>query len=314
MNKACSLIILCAVLSACGGPAQGRVTPTATIPVDATSIAQTATNLPTLVPSPTDTQLPSATPETRLSVERWQEWPVVPVVQPEMKVVFERGLTVGNNPVVFMKIGDGEISTAWFLTQYDLDSSNYHLGTHTDLLPVIQQFQGSFGRVGLAAGRGFDTTIILGPAPGGTQGCTPREARLDCELRTTHPAFALLSLGTNQVWHPNVFEAELQQIIERLLQAQVVPVLSTKADNLEGDFRINQIIAQLAYEYNLPLWNFWAAVQPLPEHGLQADREHLTYADSDFSNPLNFQSAWPWRNLTALQTLDAVYRAVTNQP
>ena len=124
----------------------------------------------------------------------------------------------------------------------------------------------------------------------------------------------MISMGTNQVWQPAVFETELQQIVERLLQAEVVPILSTKADNLEGNYRINTIIARLAYKYNLPLWNFWRAVQPLPAHGMQADHEHLTYAFSDFSNPINFQYAWPLRNLTALQVLDSVYRGVTSQP
>jgi len=64
----------------------------------------------------------------------------------------------------------------------------------------------------------------------------------------------------------------------------------------------------------LPLWNFWRAVQPLPSHGLQPDNEHLTYAYSDFSNLINFQFAWPWRNLTALQVLDSVYQGVSSQP
>jgi hypothetical protein len=121
-------------------------------------------------------------------------------------------------------------------------------------------------------------------------------------------------MGTNQVWQPEVFEPGLRKIIERLLKAGVVPILSTKADNLEGNQRINTIIARLAYEYNLPLWNFWRVVQPLPAHGMQADNEHLTYAYSDFSNPFSFQYAWPWRNLTALQVLDSVYRGVSSQP
>jgi hypothetical protein len=153
----------------------------------------------------------------------------------------------------------------------------------------------------------------LAPVPPGTKDCNPGETALDCELRVNHPSFAIVSLGTYQVWRPEVFEPGLRQIIERLLQAEVVPILSTKADNLEGNQRINTIIARLAYEYNLPLWNFWRAVQPLPGNGLQADHEHLTYSFSDFSNPFNFQSAWPWRNLTALQVLDSVYRGVTGQ-
>jgi hypothetical protein len=258
--------------------------------------------------------VPNSSPDTRLSPDDWQNWPVVPTVSPEMKVLFQHGLAKGNNPAAFSKIGDGEISTVWFLTQYDMDSINYRLGSHTELEPVIKHFSGSFGRVGPAAGRGYNTTIILGPVLAGTKDCNPGEAHLDCELRVYHPSFAIISLGTNQIWEPEVFEPGLRQIVEGLLQAEVVPILSTKADNKEGNYRINTIIARLAYEYNLPLWNFWRVVQPLPSHGLQADNEHLTYAYSDFSNPINFQFAWPWRNLTALQVLDSVYQGVTSQP
>jgi hypothetical protein len=61
----------------------------------------------------------------------------------------------------------------------------------------------------------------------------------------------------------------------------------------------------------MPLWNFWAAIQPLPGHGLQPDLEHLTYSGiNDFDDPAALQSAWTVRNLTALQFLDAVWRSV----
>ena len=90
----------------------------------------------------------------------------------------------------------------------------------------------------------------------------------------------------------------------------VVPIVGTKADNLEGDHRINHIVACLAQEYDVPLWNFWAAIQPLPNHGLQPDLEHLTYGVPDFSNSKAMQTAWTVRNLTALQALDAVWRGV----
>lgn len=318
MKKTCLLVLFFAFLTACevsvggevpvGGAGTTASPATATGPVDLPTVLSFPEGTPTV------TFIPSSTPDTRLSPERWQEWPVLPIVRPEMKVIFQRGIEFGNNPTAFSKIGDGEISTVWFLTQYDLAPSNYHLGSYTDLQFVIKHFSGSFGRVGLAAGRSYNTTIILGPVSAGMQECNPGESHLDCELRIHHPSFAFISLGTNQVWRPEIFESELRLIIERLLEADVVPILATKADNLEGDYRINQIIAQLAYEYNLPLWNFWLAVQPLPQHGLQDDMEHLTYADSDFSNATDMLSAWPWRNLTALQVLDSVYHAVTGHP
>ena len=321
-----TLVLLCAFLVACGAPGWGTQAPPASTPTTRNIVAPIVSPIPTVrmidtsaatsseLPTSTASPIPSSTPYTRLSPEDWQNWPVVPTISPEMKTLFRHGVALGNNPAAFSKVGDGEISTVWFLTQYDMGPSNYHLGSHTELQSVIEHFSGSFGRVGSAAGRGYNTTIILGPVLAGTKGCNPGESHIDCELRVHHPSFAVISLGTNQIWEPEIFEPGLRQIVQRLLQAEVVPILSTKADNKEGNFRINTIIARVAYDYDLPLWNFWRAVQPLPAHGLQSDNEHLTYAYSDFGNPINFQYAWPWRNLTALQVLDSEYRGVTSQP
>jgi hypothetical protein len=308
-----SLVFVLGTLTACGVSPRAGIS-TTVLPAIITKTPLLPTDTPTIAPSPAETQIPSPTPNTRIPPVRWQEWPVIPTVQPEMTAIFQRGVDLGNNPLAFTKIGDGEISTVWFLSQYDDPPPSYHLGIYTDLQSVINRFSGSFGHVSLAAGAGFNTAIILGLAPAGTPGCQPGETRLSCELNTYHPSFALLSLGTNQVWQPNVFESGMQQIIEILLKAGVVPILSTKADNLEGNFHINRIIARLADKYNLPLWNFWLAVQPLPEHGLQPDLEHLTFTESDFNNPKAFQFAWPIRNLTALQVLSAVSQVLTSKP
>ena len=100
-------------------------------------------------------------------------------------------------------------------------------------------------------------------------------------------------------------------MIEFTLSQGITPVLATKADNLEGDHQINEIIAQLAWEYDLPLWNFWAAVQPLNQHGLTEDGFHLTHGSNFFFDvPLGYRSGWTLRNLTALQTLDSLRRAL----
>jgi hypothetical protein len=312
MKRDFFLVLLGVILAACNGNNRSVVTPVPTT-LNFTATASVAVTQ-TAILIPTSTFTPTPTSIQRLTPDEWQKWPVVPEVLPEMRAEYERGLAMGDNPAAFSKIGDGEISTVWFLTQYDSDPENYRLGPYTDLLPVIKHFSGSFGWVGSAAGRGYDTTIILGPVLAGTQVCNPHETHLDCELRVHRPSFAIISMGTNQIHQAEIFQPELKQIIQKLLAAGVVPILSTKADNREGDYRINWIIASLAYEYNLPLWNFWLAVQPLPDHGLQADNEHLTYAYPDFGNPANFQFAWPWRNLTALQVLGAVYRSVSGQP
>jgi len=273
-------------------------------------------------PSPTNTSQPatlqvpaeaSLTPHS-VACADWQLLPVIPVVGESVRELYERGQAAGNNPRAFSKIGDGEIAAAWFLADFDLDGDFYDLGPHQNLLPVIEYFEGSFGRIGVAARRGFNTRRILDPSARDLELCESDESPLTCELRLHRPAFAILSLGTNQVWQPDEFVGGMRQILDILLSQNVVPILSTKGDNLEGDHRINQTIACLAQEYNVPLWNFWSAIQLLPDHGLQPDLEHLTYGINDFDDSDAMQSAWTVRNLTALQVLDAVRMTLTVQP
>ena len=91
----------------------------------------------------------------------------------------------------------------------------------------------------------------------------------------------------------------LRQIVDIIIQAGALPVLSTKADNVEGDHSINRVTAEVAYEYDIPLFNFWLAADYLPNHGLDPERENV-YLIPD---------AWDERSFTALRTLDAILRA-----
>jgi hypothetical protein len=239
-----------------------------------------------------------------LQPEAWQSWDVLPTLSPTALAIYRRGLEMGNNPQAFSKVGDGEISAAWFLTDFDLGHEFYELGSYSGLETTIEYFAGSFSRQGMAAHRGFNAQRVLDPSLADPRLCQLNETPLDCELRLNHPSFAMISMGTNQVWQPEEFETGMRQIIETLIEHGVVPVLSTKADNLEGDGRINLTIARLAVEYDLPLWNFWSTVQSLPEHGLQKDEEHLTYYPNIFTDPEAMKHAWPVRNLSALQLLE----------
>ena len=90
----------------------------------------------------------------------------------------------------------------------------------------------------------------------------------------------------------------------------VIPILATKADNLEGDHSLNEVIARVAFQYDIPLWNFWAAVQSIPFKGLTEDKFHLTFGKNYFDDPVEMENAWPIRNLTALQAIDAVWLAM----
>lgn len=284
----------------------------------AVALPATATAAPTATISPTSAVTPSAsaaaatastaTPPDVRDPLQWKSWPVIPGWTAGARDIFTRGLALGNDSTRFSKIGDCETSAAWFLADFDGGPERYSLGEYAALSSVIEHFKGSFGRTSLAARPGATAASLLTPLWADPKQCNPSETPLDCELRLNKPAFTFLLVGSNDVPHRERFEENLRKVIERTIELGVVPVLATKADNLEGDDSLNATMARLAVEYDLPLWNFWAAVQPLPDHGLQPDAVHLTWASNRFDQVDNMRRAWPVRNLTALQTLAALWR------
>jgi hypothetical protein len=236
---------------------------------------------------------------------------VIPSASSRMRDVYQRGLGLGNNPRAFSKIGDCNSVNPFFLTPFD-NPRDYQLsGPYASLQETIATFAGSFSRGSLAAFDGFSAATILDSNWTNRRVCQAGESPLACEYRIHRPSIAIISLGTNSVWQTDAdYEASLRRIIEFSLDRGVVPILSTKADDLEGGGRFNQIVARLASEYDLPLWNFQLAVQGLPNFGLKADNFHLTWGAQVFTRPEDLQTGWQFRNLTALQALDAVWRAV----
>ena len=100
----------------------------------------------------------------------------------------------------------------------------------------------------------------------------------------------------------------LRRVITQLLDAGVVPILATKADNREKDDRINRDMALLASEYDLPLWNFWAALSDLPDRGLYT-RDDRPLQGSIY---LNAEASQRHR-MTGLAALNAVWRVATSK-
>lgn len=258
------------------------------------------------------TPLPSATPT--LGPDGWQDLPVVPeTISERTRAIYQRGLELGNNPQAFSKVGDCGSTPAWFLGDFDRGPEFYSLGDHRELQGVINTFAGSYARTSLAAQSGMNASSAFVALWANREICQPGEAPIACEYRVHQPAFVIIMLGTNDVWHPDRFEPQMRAILDFYIENGVVPILSTKADNLEGDGSLNAIIARLAQEYEIPLWNFWSAVQDLPDQGLQEDGAHLTFGRSFFDDPDWMQRGWTRRNLTALQVLDAVWRGVQDR-
>lgn len=266
----------------------------------------------------TETVLPTTTSTPRPPLEEgaWMQMPAVPAaISASMRLVYERGLALGNDPGRFSIIGDCQNVSSYFLSVFE-KPGEFSLGDqYAYLQPTIDYYQNSFSRQSLAVKGGFNVAAILSPLRADPKSCNKNESPLDCELRTWKPSVVFVSMETWWSERPaEVYDKHMRQIIERILETGTVPIIATKADNLEGDNSINATVAQIAYDYEIPLWNFWAAVQPLPNHGLSDDNFHLTFARNFFDDPVRMKSAWPWRNLTALQTLDVVRRGLQEQP
>ena len=245
--------------------------------------------------------------------ENWQDLPVVPTFSARAMEIYRHGQELGNDPHAFSKVGDCESATDWFLEDFDKSPETYSLGPYSELEAVIAYFQGSYGWQSAAANKGAKAASMLTPLWADPKRCESQETPLACEYRLRKPSFALIMLGSNDVWKIETFEGNMRKIIEYSIEQGVVPILATKADNVEKDHQVNQTIARLGAEYDIPVWNYWRAVQDLPSHGLQEDGVHLTWAQNRFDDARIMKSAWPWRNLTALQVLDAAMKAVEAQ-
>jgi len=275
-----------------------------TIGGDLKDVPVVAPNVPPSLPAgdqPATGDVPAAAPPSFQPDE-----PIVPTLSPTARAIYQRGLQMGNNPHAFSKIGDCQSVVPYFLAAFDYGL--YSLGPYSGLQDTIDNFKGSWARDSLTSNRGFNVASVFVPVWSDPKRCLPNESPLECEFRLNRPSIVIITMETWWGGDPSGYESYLRQIIEFSIAHGTVPILGTKADNIEGDGSINKVIVALAQEYDVPLWNFWAAAQPLPDHGLIADGFHLTWARNYFDQPAVMQNAWPWRNLTALQAIDAVWK------
>ncbi|HPH96525.1 MAG TPA: SGNH/GDSL hydrolase family protein [Anaerolineaceae bacterium] len=242
----------------------------------------------------------------------WTQLPVLPVVSQHARDIYQRGLTLGTDPRHFSKVGDCQNIPQYFLGIFD-DPNTPLYQYEEELRSTVNNFEGGWKRKSKAVKTGFNIASVLSPLYADPEECTRGETPLDCELRLYRPSIVLISMETWPGDRPiEYYELYLRQILNQVIAFGAVPIVATKADNLEGDHAINQMVARVAAEYDIPLWNFWAAVQPLPDHGLLQDAFHLTNGPNFFNDAEAMKMAWPVRNLTGLQTIATVWKAVSS--
>ncbi len=267
-------------------------------PADAPAPVETATSTP--VPTASATPLPA---QLDLDPADWHNWPILPIVTEKARLIYQFGQVFGNDPHAFSVFGDCQSEPPVFMGVYETDP-DLVAGLPVDLQETLAWFTGSFNRDGPTLRGGTTTGALLWPAwHQNKYTCTIYETPLQCELRIHKPSFVIIHVGTHYEDRNDLY---MREILDQLIAAGVVPILATKADNRETDEAVNLAYANLAVEYDIPVWNFWAAMVSLPNHGL------YTRPDVPLQGDLYLtEQAAVIHRLTALQTLDVVWRAVT---
>lgn len=225
----------------------------------------------------------------------------IPAITPQQRAIYQNAVKAGKDPNLFTVVGDCNSQPAVYLQRLAtglFDAS----ALDARLQGVVQQFAPSFGRVSLAAGGGLGTAMMMDPQWANAALCDRAVGPFACELWTSHASIVFIALGTQEQYAWKDFEKNYRPMIEHALAKGVLPVLVTKADDIETasgapQGYIDDVVRKLANEYNVPLIDFYAATRDLPNNGLldEGDKDfHLSYAGMDR------------RILTTLQTLAAI--------
>ncbi len=262
------------------------------------------------------TPVPGAMPES---------YAFVSGVSEDLREIYRLGLSMGNRSNVFSKVGDSITVNISFMTPFGTHS--YALYDHTYLQSVVDYYSASWARthnsfanVSLAAGVGWTSWRVITAGEGDPGFCNADETPLECEYRWLRPSVAIIMLGTNDVpgTEPRSFDYPLREIIETSLENGVIPVLTTipPLHGYDVSARVlayNRVVAALSGEYGVPMIDYWAAVQGLPNDGLSSDGVHPSSApggDNGYLSSGNLRYGCPMRNLVTLQALDLILRDI----
>jgi hypothetical protein len=234
----------------------------------------------------------------RLKPENWREWPVIPVISENALDIYLNGLTMGTNAKLFTIVGDCQNIPGGSLFR-KVNWDDFSLPAELEhIQPTVENFRSIWSREPITVDGGFIPASMFSTYWTTAEQCDPLETPLDCEFRLNNASIVLVGLGSDQ--KPGTgddFDYYMRKIVEFVIAKGALPILATDAYPTEEGFPLNQIVAQIAYDYDIPLWNFWAAVQDLTNEGLKEDNFHIS------------AEAFAVRRITGLQVLHAVLDA-----
>ncbi len=270
------------------------------------------------VDSPVVMALPATENASRLSPSRIRMTPIgTPVISARARQIYRQAIAAGRDATLFTVAGDCNSEPPVYLGRFAAGGFDLAANGFATLQPVAKKFARSFSWTSVAVDGGHNSASVLDPLFANSRQCEASESPLACELRRSNASIVFIALGTGDTFTWQDFEANYRRIIDTALASKVLPVLVTKADDLEStqggapSGTINAIIRRLGTEYQLPVMDFGLAARRLPDQGLaeegheEAGRGVVYAAASRFH--LNGYGM-DMRMLLTLTTLSAIAR------
>ncbi len=185
------------------------------------------------------------------------------------RALYAEAIARGRNGGTFAVAGDSNSEWSGYLGQ--IASGAFDLRSRPVYAAAAARFSASFPRRGVAIAGGLRAADMFVPDwPDKPVLCERAEGRFACELRVTRASIVFIQLGTGDRFVWTEYEGHLRRMIELALASGVLPVLVTKADDLESwqggapMDHMNSVVRRLAGEYQLPLIDFFKATRGLP--------------------------------------------------
>jgi hypothetical protein len=208
----------------------------------------------------------------------WPKW--APRITDKQRAIYAAASKAGKDLGMFTVVGDCNSQPPVYLRRV---ANGEFDGSRTDarLQRVLTKFEASFGRISLAAKGGFGTAAMGDPLWADGALCGVDAGPFECEIWVSRASVVFIELGTGDQYTWRDFEEHYRPLVQLALRKGVLPVLVTKADDLEfhegaASGHINAVVRRLATEFSVPLLDFHAATRDLPNFGL------IDEGDKDF--------------------------------